>query len=387
MRTIRASSAPLAMTCPGSQDTADTVKIDSVGEPAEIGTASHELAAEVVAFGDVTNFDEVMRRHAFDSDQESELRFLLSRAKRFWSEYSDFFPEPAVEIELKATFERWEATGHIDIGSGVQPAEDGEGVIVRVADWKSTRLEDVNYHAQMMMYLLLLGDSPKATRFQYVIAFLRDGSVVVSPVYRRSDLDDFRKEFEKRVLDWDGRSFTTGGHCRYCRRFHNCPAYREIVKTAASDLSGMTLTNGVPLAPAAVVDLAERCKALQGLIDRFREYARAMAYQSPGKRIPGGNGHDLALIGVEKANILPKEGWPVITKYLTHDEIAPCLKVRKTEMMDTLAKKAGKGNGARVKREFMGELEEAGAVEHKTEEQLRTVKSAPDGETKALPTE
>ena len=374
------------MTCPGSGDQSDPVRVKTIGEPAEMGTALHELMAEVVQFGDVQDFDAVMRKHGFADEKKRELGFLLHSGRKAWGEYKDFFPEPVCETELRAEYERYVSTGHADVLSNTQPAESGTGRILRVGDWKTTRLEDVNYHAQMMRYLCLAATGSETT-FQYVIFFIRDASVIVSPVYARAALAEYERDFEARVLDWDGRTFTTGGDCQYCPRFLSCPAYREIVLSAARDLDGMSVTAGVPLKMAAVVDLADRCRALSGLIEKFRDFARAMAAQSPGRRIVGANGKDLALLSVNKTRLLAKPAWPILLGVLTEDELAPSVEIHKTGLYDTVAKKAGRGKGAGAKRDLVAALEKAGAIEKWTEEQLRSVKHVEASEVKQLAAE
>ena len=96
------------------------------------------------------------------------------------------------------------------------------------------------------------------------------------------------------------------------------------------------------------------------VIDRIDGVIRAhLASKGP---IPLGDGTEMALVGEDRDTIDPLLGWPVLTGYLDEKELAGCVKIGKTALMDTVSGKAPKGQKSKVKAQVMTDLKDANAV-------------------------
>ena len=390
----RASAEPMAFLCPASVNAPPgEIAIDAWNAAGEIGQAAHSVAPDVViADGSMPDLELAARKHGLTGDDEKDFRFLCYAVSRFWREYRGFFPEPQTEVALSHTYkaDQWgtdrdfTVSGHMDLRSVLcSTGEDGQAIprIIRVADYKSTRLEHVNYHEQLMRYLVLSAtEFPTAEEFQYMLVFLRDRTVEISPVLSMSDLADHHQAFVDQVVNWDGRTYSTGAHCRYCRRLDNCPAHAALVKTTISELRLQDDEEvALPAKADQVLDLYERASVVAGLCERFRGHVRALVAQQPEQRLVTGGAKDLAIVTQDRQQIRPAAGWPILTKHLTLDELEPCITIGKTALMDAIGAKTPRGRKGKARAEVLAELVEAEAITIKPVAQLRTVRAAATG--------
>src|SRR5512133_2555797 len=139
-REYRASSANLFSVCPAASYSAqDEVLVNPVDDAGTLGTAVHEAAAHIV-MGQPANTEEIATKYALDKQQTRDLEILTAIAAKFWGQYGpEFGPDVYVEQEFKADG-LIPMSGHVDIiGQKVN--------LVRVGDWKTSRLLDANYRA------------------------------------------------------------------------------------------------------------------------------------------------------------------------------------------------------------------------------------------------
>lgn len=385
LKNIRASHEPLAMACPQSVSAVAGVVIDWRNDAATFGTAVHDVCAHMVSRGGLLADEDVQQticRYGLSEKSERDMGICCACARKFWTEYANNFICPRVEVELKHTENGIEYSGHTDVLSSASWLGTDDGRIVRVLDWKTTRLEDIDYRAQMMRYLWLAHKTMPANRFQYVISFLRDQTVEVSPELEGRDLEAYHAEFLARVVEPADPAYEPGGHCTFCPRLSECPAHAAIVRKTVSDLTAGE-ADGLPTLPARIVDLYERVKTVAAMCDHFREHARAACDQAGG-RLCGSNGSDLALIASNRDEIGIASGWPVIAKHLSQQEFAPAVKISKTALLDAMAAKAPRGQKKAVKESLMDELRAAGAVTVNEITQLRMVRAVDANQTKEL---
>lgn len=383
MKTFRASADPLAMACPASTrgPSEETPLVELFAEAAGFGTAVHAVAGEIVkADGQWPDFGERAAKLGYKDAQQDEFISCCAAAGRFWREYGAHFPNPCVEDAFRVERDGAVYTGHPDVWSATE-LPDGSRTI-RVLDWKTTRLADVDYRPQMMRYLwLALSDLDPAASYQYVIAYLRDRTVEISPTFHGEDLIAYHANFLREVVEPADAPYRPGPHCTFCRRLSDCPAHSALVRKTALDL-GTIAISGLPAEPAAIVDLYERVAAVAGLCERFQDYARA-AVAAAGGRLVGADGVDLALVRSVRAEIEPQPAWPILAERLSVAELAKCVKIRKGELLGLYATKAPPKMKGKFKVALMADLRAAKAVKETEIMSLRAVRSTSN--EKALP--
>ena len=360
IRTFRGSAAPLNMACPGSaHPEPDEILLDNLNSAATVGTVAHKLAEPIVLTGRVpNNWQEICRSYGLDKAQTQDVQSLMWAAKAFWDAQGAAFPHPKVEARFRREMsvpsgkDFW-LTAHVDVLDIV----DYTGMEL---DWKSTRL-DINYVDQMLSYAWQLClDKPELTQVTTGIVFLRDRTANIQ-TWSVPQIEDWAERFITRVVEWDGRSYTPGAHCGYCRRFATCPALREMNQGSIEQLGLIPLQNEyLPVSPVTV-DMYLRVKALSTIIDRFKEMVNATVEQAGGE-LAGTNGQRLVLIPRSKDNINAALAWPIISPVLTRDELADCTTIKKTGMLALIAAHAPRGQKGKSKTAIMDKLNTAGAV-------------------------
>jgi len=370
-RSYRASSANLFAVCAGAAHGENhEVTLNPVDDAGTLGTAVHDGCAEIVR-GRPADTGAIALQYGLDEAQKRDLIWLLAVATRFWAEYgTQFGEEPSVERELTAM----DHSGHTDV-LGADPP------VARVLDWKTTRLEVINYQPQMMEYLWLVGhspDSPIPSSFdcQYILVFLRDRTVEVSAVMDRQTVDDWHVEYMRRINEWDGKTYCPGGHCRYCPRLAHCPAQRAIIQQAMQSVT----VDDLPVED--VVTLYERLRWAEAFCDTTIKAIKLRAEAEGGEIVA--DGRALTLQEQNRQKIRAREAWPVIMSRLTEAELAPAVTIGKTALLDAIGKKSPRGQKKAEKEALMAALEAANAVETNTFRVLRMVKAAPTATQKVI---
>jgi len=382
LRTLRASSATVFTACPAAAHGDDDPIIIDRHDPAGwLGMAVHEACAWIVrgATVDAREIAYIAHRHVLSDTRKREMEIMVAVAKRFWAEYGHCCGEPrCIEVEWTAVAgDRVRLTGHADVAG----LEDN---ICTVVDWKTTRLEDADYHDQMMQYLWLASYSPDSPytvdRYRYTVVYLRDKTIINSDVYRIEDLDAWATTYINTVTNWDGRTYHPGRNCHYCPRLACCPGRAEMVKAEFSAVcSGDGLSKTIDnLTPAQCVAAYERFRAVEGFIgeavDRIKELALAEGSLQ-------GDGKALVVKERRKKEILAKPAWPVLTEYLTEQELAGAVKIGKTRVEQAVADKAPHGQKGRVKKRLLEELQAAGAIKETVTQYVTLVKALPAHES------
>jgi hypothetical protein len=362
--TFRGSGAPLNMACPASAwPEPDEVLLDTLIPAGMVGTVGHKLAEPIVLTGRIPeNWQEVCKAYGLDEAQTQDASSLMWAAKTFWDVHGPAFENPRVEVPVSYTFENnskpFRMSTHQDVLSLIGP-NDAPGSAI-VGDWKSTRL-DIDYSAQLLSYaLVLISNYPSLEKVTTAIIFLRDRTANIQE-WSKPVIEDFKERFIQRVVNWDGRIYTSGAHCGYCRRFAQCPGIKELNQGSIEQLGLVPLqAEYLPVSPVTV-DMYQRVKALSAVIDRFKEMVRATVEQAGGELV-GGSGQRLVLVPQSRDNINAALAWPVISPVLSQEELATCTSIKKKEMLDAIATHAPRGQKGKSKTTIMEELVAAGAI-------------------------
>lgn len=360
---LRCSSLPLHFKCPGSARPA-AVPINASNDAADVGTAGHDGLAGLVRTGQVDwdGVGELASKHAVD---ETELRVLLALGQRLWLLVRESFPNASTEVALKHELGAVRLIGHADVlGSS--------GTELRILDWKLGRL-DSDYREQLLGYCALaLLTTPGATEAKAGVGWVRECEYEPHTM-TRAGLYDWLQRVENEIIQWDG-VFHPGSHCQYCPRSHECSAAnalarRDMAVLMDQDLPGQLedaatireLARTQPDKVVALLEIARRAEKQAGRV--------VAAIKTEVERDGPVIGADkrLELQRAEKRHLNVMQAFPVLQEEFPEDQdMAEVLSISLSKAETLVAKRAGKGQGAKAVRELGDKLAKAGAIETST---------------------
>jgi hypothetical protein len=339
---VRCSSLPLLMLCPGSGRTDDGVLVDQHHDAADDGTEAHRLMA-AWPDGDAPKY--------LTDELSKDARIGYFSAAKMWREsISAWMPNSEAEVALESDG----LTGHVDRLRRAFPWTEKRDAVV--LDWKFGRKDFSHKHQGFGYAFLVLSTCPVDTVTVH-FAWARTQEIE-SYTVSRERAEQWNRERIERIERWDGR-FSTGDHCAHCPRLSTCPAQRQLVRP---DVTAME--------PAQLVQFHERLLVLESVLKSARSSAR-MEVEKRGD-VLSGDGRVLHLVeenGPRDVDTL--KAWNVLNQVLAPEELAACLEVRLGEVEERIAKKAGRGNGAKAKRELAAYLEAAGAITQGKQTKMR----------------
>lgn len=358
--TIRASRVPLALLCAGSVH-APAVQIETESEPANAGTAVHEMLADAIAYGrpDWNSIPEIAAKHRCE---EKDLRFLLNGGWSMWQRVADgCYPDPSVEQALEHTAHGLTLTGHTDV-----MAYDSH---VEVLDWKSGR-KDKDYSGQLRAYALLGMAARGAPSARATIAWIRDDELERYTMTREA-ADAWFAGLAKHLLEWDG-VYRVGPHCEHCPRAHECPAGQALAKANVEMFAqgGATLALE-ELSPDELIALLARADGVRRAAEEFRSRVRSLVL-ARGRTITGSK-EQLVFDEHPRRHLRVMQAMPVLREAgLTDHDLNAVLRAQLTDLEGIHAKRAGRGNGAGAVRDLRAKLDAVGAIEYTSVETLNT---------------
>jgi hypothetical protein len=355
----RASDAPLFDKCPAAaHGSEDEVRLNRVDEYGALGTAVHKACAAIVEGGEADT-GALAAQYALSEPAKIDMIRMIAAFHAWWAQNMHLFPRAASEIAMRTET----LSGHADIVS-----LNDEGTVLRIADVKTTRLENVDYLPQGMEYLWLgarFNQFKTAERFQFVQVFVRDWTASVSQEFTRADLDAWHDDLEQRLEHWDGRTYNPGGHCWYCGRCATCPGLNHELATITPDLNHV-LQDGIDkISDARCVDLWDQIGVALKFLNRARELIKLRAVGYGGRTIIGAE-RDLVLTEQTRRHLRPMAAWPVLKQYVTDPELEPAVKISKDVALAAVAAKAPRGAKGKVKKKVEAELEAADAFTTET---------------------
>lgn len=359
----RASSAPLYSKCPAAAyREGDEVAIDRVDDYGTFGTAVHDAGAKIV-HGIEFDTGELAVRYGLDDAAKRRMLYMIGVIWRWWNAHGEAFTK-----------------------------DDGT---LRVLDFKTTRLKDVQYDPQLMEYLFLayamngcgIGLPPGVSveaemahgsytghadvlfvpsqpvkKCQYIILFLEDQTHAVSNLLDPDTVAGEHDAYCDRIDNWDHKTYHPGGQCWYCGRSATCPGLNHELANIGL-LRDMESMQGAvtALADADCVKLWDRIGLGIKFLERARECIklRAMAQGN----VLQGDGRKLVVEEQIRHPLKPMPAWPILKQYLTDDELAPAVSISKTVALGAIAEKAPRGQKGKVKQQVEAELEAADAFE------------------------
>jgi hypothetical protein len=247
---LRASQFPILDKCQGMLSEPECLRIGNISDVATMGTDAHRECAKFVKSDEAPDFKML----------NDDIRIPVSIAWDMWDrslgtlddvEYPalrGFFPDPQVEQELRIEYvsngprELPIVTGHPDLyGFSVVGDSDSDIYDLNVLDWKAGYLIK-DYLPQLIAYAELVTNKYPGVQIRNVNlinAYVRKdkGQRFVSYRMTRAEAILAYDKIIRKVLNYDGESFTTGEHCQYCPlRSYGCDAYNRTISSALVSL-------------------------------------------------------------------------------------------------------------------------------------------------------
>src|SRR5574337_1372338 len=324
---LRCSSLPLAFQCPGSvRSEPGEILIETANEGAPLGSAVHEVMAALVLSHNCDGPDvrAVAMKHGVDAE---DLARLVAYGLHAWKALAQYYPDPSTEQELSYVTPAFTLTGHMDLhATGEKWAN--------FLDWKSGSKQPDYFHQLMGYACLLFVAYPEITTVRATVVWLRDWNQETLLV-TREDVGQWEDSLNERVIHWTG-TYTAGAHCQFCPRFAACPARQALVRSALEEIQP-GLCNPSPTDAHPILDpmpiiarlyregkLSVVKNLLKQIDDMIHQHIEATG------PIDLGNGRELALVPEPRDTIEPLKAWPIMSGYLSNEELAPCLEVGKT---------------------------------------------------------
>lgn len=371
LTTIRASSLPMAFSCPAS--VRGGLLINPGSEAADEGTAAHEVMRQICErdLSDVEGVDILGIADRLRVDAEA-LRTHAVNGIWIWKRIrSAFVIGTRGEAELKATVAGVELTGHVDLIAM-------DDTTANIQDWKFGRLDRDYYHQAAAYMVLAMKEFPKLERVTASICWMRDREVEPYSM-TREQADAWEAHFEGQIIRWDEKTFRPGAHCAHCPRFHDCPAVRAEVQQLVAmfgeqDAIGKAEAGIDAMAGGDILALYRRTKMVAKFCESLQDLVRVKADRDG--PIADGDGYELRFVPTEGARVVdPLKGWPVLQENLRDEELSAVVKVSISQAEKLVMAKAAPRKGAEARRRFGAALEAVGAISKKPSRQFREVRT------------
>jgi hypothetical protein len=326
------------------------------GGPADVGRAAHDIMKHQIKHEEY-NFDEVCGRHEV---KPKEVGFLSYASMRFVEVLeSEFNVEEWVAEERLDTNEPFEFGGTPDIVGHIL----AEHTVI-LPDLKTGRVT-TEYQHQMRSYAhLIFSTMPEVQTIVALIFWARDLELQ-KWTWTRKDNEKWLADVDRTIMKWDGKKFTVGKHCLYCRRSINCVARNKAMAT------GRDLILHKETADALVKEELKTAWTMAAMIiqtvESWQNRTEERAATAGG--LDFGDGTELVMAEKNTKPVIYTPQTAAILKkdYAFSDEdVLSCCAIAKGPIGDLIGGRAPKGKMGSSRKEAFAALEKAGAIVPKT---------------------
>lgn len=349
---LRPSRLHLNVVCPPSA-LPPNVRIERPNPDSMPGTLTHDVLT-VIGRGGQLDLDAIAHNRGAVNDAE------LQRMARFiahtWDRIKPLFPEPQFEVRMELEDGDVTLAGTADLVSTA-------GHELRIMDLKSG-WRPSSAEAQLRGYAVLALHSSDASTIRATQLNLRDG-ILDTWLWGREDVLAWWDNLKQLLREMVSAGATAllyhpGEHCRYCPRWHECPAGAMLVRAAGAYLVQLDAEAG-DLLPEDLATILERARQVERAAEMARRLVTA-AIDAAGGRIALADGRELRLVRQEVKKILYGPGQHVLADAIGPEALAECLTVGKTKVEDAIRATAGRGMKTAAVQDLMRRLDEAGAI-------------------------
>lgn len=341
------------------------IKPDSA--PARLGSAVHEALAFMLQ----GSLDPDLNKIAFDYNVDhEELSKLYYYGRKAWRDQLSQYFGTEYEVEKTLTCKltpNIKIVGTLDLHM-ISPAE------ARILDWKSGWLTDSGkYLYQMLLYAYLCFKNYDLRKITVFIPWLRDynfeiikfefvsdDEVLIEHEGKTAifDIAEFKEELTAIYFDPD-QPYQPGNHCGFCRRYYECPALTQMVKTDMDMIMDEEFDSFVAN-PQNIGAFHDRLGLVKRAIEGATLRERLFLGKAGAIEIPGWGRLELSQRAKTKIDTL--KAFPVVQERLTDAEFAPALEFKIGKLKKAVNDKAERGQKKQAQEELVAALDEAGAI-------------------------
>lgn len=352
---VRSSSLPQLMSCTPSILNPD--KLPQVYEEIEaalVGTLVHaqcQMVAETGAF-DL----ESMKQRLSEADYE-RANVMFNNFLAVWRQAEPSMPTPLAELDLRHEFDEFILTGHIDLSQiNKQTA--------LVLDYKTGRQHEDHYH-QMAAYAYLLWakqGKPEPYTVYVTTVYLEDKSITPY-TFTHDNLKDWANELKAKLKD---TRYTVGRKCAFCALQSSCNAYRLYVAGAVGAVTNADPMEIKHMTPEARGDLMDKVYVIEKAAARVKTGMRDLV-KNRGE-VDIGKGMVYTLVTTHARTIDSAKAQAVLkTELPQHAKLA---RYGLEDVLNAVSARAPRGTKTEAKNAFLAKLEEAGAIQIRTDTKM-----------------
>ena len=396
------SAAPRHNNCPGSAYPPEGIVITQPsGEPARAGSAIHDLAGQIVR-ENLSNCPDATG-YALDHDILGKLKDITIKgiyAAQMWGEIRSEFDLETVQVEKYSKLIDDSGDGLILRVSGYTDVlgllNDNE--TIGIIDWKSgmpdMELIDVEGEdgedeeifvegsdsiIQLKSYALqALDEYPDRSLVRLYLAWLNE-RCYITVTYTRDEILEWWDSLRDKIRSWDGKTFSPGLDCRWCRNAIGCPGREKFMGVAVKTFrypqkvkfpggrAGLALDDPRRIEAEQHLALAfEQCKVLEANIEIFRaNFKQEIAAGGP---IPDGNGKAIGLIDVKGKTVIDASpAWKTLVEHFggNEDELKKLVTISSSTLKKAIKDRSDKGDKQHAVDRLITDLEAESAVIYK----------------------
>ncbi len=362
MITLRPSSMPRHMNCGASAYLDEDEQVIAIhsdgppGGPADVGNAAHDIMKHQIKHEDY-NFDEVCGRYEVDPKQVGFLSYASMRFVEVLE--TEFDVEEWIAEERLDTKEPFEFGGTPDIVGHIL----AEHTVI-VPDLKTGRVS-TEYQHQMRSYAhLIFSTMPEVKTIIALIFWARDLELQ-KWTWTRKDDAEWLADVDRTIFKWDGKKYTVGKHCQYCRRSVNCDARGKVMA------AGRDLILSKDTADALVKDELKTAWTMAAMImqtvESWQNRTKERAAAAGG--LDFGDGTELVMVEKNtKPEIYTPQAAAILKKDydFTDEDVLSCCSITKGLIGDLIGERAPKGKKGSSRKEAFAALQKKGAIVPKT---------------------
>ncbi len=386
-RVLWPSKMDMVEKCSASAETEDLdIIIDQVGQEASLGQAIHDIASRIVLGEQVSLDKEGVRSAAVRYGAENNIEDLISlsaAAVSAWSGLKRYFRNP--QVEQSSRIENVYTNPHTGEETNVvlsgkhdvyEIFDSGSGAVKKWGvnlDWKSGRkADDASYRSQMLAYAyLILARDQEIEQVITIIVWLRDRNYSVV-TFKKEEIIDWFNNFIKRSVFWDGKTYSPGDHCMWCKRFYVCPARVKMVSTAIREFSGLNNMAPAVLNPdGSLVDADKLYMAysqgqmLKKVLDQFFSQVREEILKRDTVVVRSVAGKKFGFYTKKSKGasyVDPQRAWPILEEVFTEDELANIVDLSASKIHKAAMEKAEAGKKKKFADDLLVRLDLIGAI-------------------------
>lgn len=348
---LRPSDMTIFPLCPESAREPEQKIPRELAPAADLGSAVHD-AMSAILDGDERSPDPPP---AIDQEDFAKL---VAYGMTAWKALSPFFPNRQADYEIEVDDDALFRKGHVDLVS----LSITSGSFL---DFKTGTPRKGHYDQLCAYAWMLFRKHPDLTELSGSLVYLREWTFR-SWTFTPKIVGRWFSKISKLAAE---PMFRPGSHCCYCKRRHECDAFRLWTQTAIATMESEPTD---PLEPAAISELYDQAKGLEKLIAELKRAVKAHV-MAHGRVLYLGNETALTVEGQEVRELDIQRSWPVLSALLPAKTLAECSRISITKV----EKAVREAHGNNAVKKLRAKLDQENAIKINDRDVLKLVEYLP----------